>query len=187
MSRVVFLLEEYSMKVLLEELLPRLFPTLPFLCVAHEGKQDLERSVRKKLAAWREPGARFVVVRDNDNGDCRALKQRLVGLCTARADTIVRIACQEVEAWYLGDPIALAEAFNESQLAEVGRQARFRDPDAVPGPAKALEELVPGFQKVSGARRLAPHLDPARNRSASFRAFIDAVRRLAPPVSQEVV
>jgi len=187
MSRVVFLLEESSMKVLLDELLPRLFPTLPFLCVAHEGKQDLERSVPKKLAAWREPGARFVVVRDNDNGDCRALKQRLVGLCTARADTIVRIACQEVEAWYLGDPIALAQAFEDRKLAEAGRRARFRDPDTVPRPAKALEELVPTFQKVSGARRLAAHLDPARNRSASFSAFIDAVRRLAPPVSQEVV
>lgn len=187
MSRVVFLLEEYSMKVLLEELLPRLFPTLPFLCVAHEGKQDLERSVPRKLAAWREPGARFIVVRDNDNGDCRALKQRLVGLCTARADTIVRIARQELEAWYLGDPIALAEAFKDPQLAEVGRRARFRDPDAVPQPAKALEKLVSEFQKVSGARRLAPHLDPARNRSASFSAFIEAVRRLAPPVSQEVV
>jgi len=57
----------------------------------------------------------------------------------------------------------------------------------VPRPAKALAELVPAFQKVSGARRLAPLLDPARNRSASFSAFIDAVRRLAPPVSQEVV
>ena len=51
MSRVVFLLEEYSMKVLLDGLLPRLFPGLLFLCVPHEGKQDLEKSVPKKLRA----------------------------------------------------------------------------------------------------------------------------------------
>jgi hypothetical protein len=37
MSRVVFLLEELSMKTLLEGLLPRLVPDLPFLCVTHEG------------------------------------------------------------------------------------------------------------------------------------------------------
>ena len=80
MSRVVFLLEEYSMKVLLEGLLPRLVPCLPFLCVPHEGKQDLERSIPRKLRAWREPGVRFVVVRDNDGSDCRALKARLAGL-----------------------------------------------------------------------------------------------------------
>ena len=33
------------MQVLFDGLLPRLFPTLPFLCVPHEGKTDLERSV----------------------------------------------------------------------------------------------------------------------------------------------
>lgn len=57
MSRVVFLLEERSMKELLEGLLPRLFPGLPFLCIPHEGKRDLERSIPRKLRAWREPGA----------------------------------------------------------------------------------------------------------------------------------
>ncbi len=74
MSRVVFLLEEYSMKVLLEGLLPRLVPDLPFICVSHEGKQDLARSIPRKLRAWREPGVRFCVIRDNDGADCRALK-----------------------------------------------------------------------------------------------------------------
>ena len=78
MSRVVFLLEEYSMKVLLEGLLPRLFPGLLFLCVSHEGKQDLERSIPRKLKAWREPGVRFCVICDNDGGDCGALRNRLV-------------------------------------------------------------------------------------------------------------
>lgn len=181
MSRLVFLLEEYSMKVLLEALLPRVFPALSFLCVPHEGKKDLERSIARKLQAWREPGARFIVVRDNDNGDCRTLKEHLVGLCTARPDTVVRIACQELEAWYLGDPAALAEAFGNARLAQIGQRARFRDPDAVAHPAHALEELVPSFQKVSGARLLGPLLDPARNRSRSFRALMDAVQRLAPP------
>jgi hypothetical protein len=187
MSRLVFLLEEYSMKVLLEELLPRVFPDLPFLCIAHEGKQDLERSIPRKLRAWREPGARFIVLRDNDDGDCRALKQHLLGLCTERPDTVVRIACQELEAWYLGDPVALAKAFGDAGLATVGQRARFRDPDCVVQPAQALVKLVPSFQKVSGARRMAPLLDPTRSKSRSFRALIDAVQRLAPRANQEVV
>jgi hypothetical protein len=80
MSRIVFLTEEYSMKVLLDGLLPRLAPGLRFLCVPHEGKQDLEKSIPKKLRAWREPGVRFVVLRDNDGGDCRGLKDRLAAL-----------------------------------------------------------------------------------------------------------
>jgi hypothetical protein len=187
MSRLVFMLEEYSMKVLLEALLPRVFPELRFLCVPHEGKQDLERSIPRKLHAWREPGVRFIVVRDNDDGDCRALKQRLLGLCTARPDTVVRIACQELEAWYLGDPAALAEAFGDASLAGLGDRARFRNPDSVVQPAQALTKLVPSFQKVSGARRMAPLLDPTRSKSGSFRALIDAVQRLAPRANQEVV
>ncbi len=64
MNRVVFLLEEYSMKALLDGLLPRLFPDLLFQCVPHDGKGDLERSIPRKLRAWREPGVRFVIVRD---------------------------------------------------------------------------------------------------------------------------
>ena len=63
MRRIVFLLEERSMKVLLDGLLPRLFPDVAFLCVPHEGKQDLEKSLPRKLRAWREPGVRFVVLR----------------------------------------------------------------------------------------------------------------------------
>ena len=100
MSRVVFLLEEPSMKTLLDGLLPRLVPCLDFLCVSHEGRQDLERSVPRKLRAWRTPGVRFVVLRDNDGGDCRVLKRRLSDLCLQgrRPDTLVRIACQELEA-----------------------------------------------------------------------------------------
>ena len=101
MSRIVFLLEERSMQVLLDGLLPRLFPDLPFLWVPHEGKRDLELSIPRKLRAWREPGVRFAVIRDNDGGNCVQLKAALRQLCKAgsREDTLIRIACQELEAW----------------------------------------------------------------------------------------
>ncbi|MDA8117680.1 MAG: DUF4276 family protein [Actinomycetota bacterium] len=181
MSRVVFLLEEFSMKVLLDGLLPRLFPSLRFLCVSHEGKQDLERSVPRKLRAWREPGVRFVVVRDNDGSDCREVKRRLAALAREgrRDDTLVRIACQELEAWYLGAPDALAQAFGREELCAIGRRARFRDPDTVDHPARALVALVDEFQKVSGARRMAQTLT-RENRSRSFQVLISAIEGLAP-------
>jgi hypothetical protein len=54
--------------------LPHLFPHLNFLCVPHEGKQDLEKSIPRELRAWREPAVRFCVLRDNDGSDCEALK-----------------------------------------------------------------------------------------------------------------
>jgi hypothetical protein len=188
MSRLVFMLEEQSMKVLLEGLLPRFFPELCFLCLPHEGKQALEKSIPRKLRAWREPGVRFVVVRDNDGANCEALKSRLVELCREgrRADSLVRIACQELEAWYLGDGEALAEAFGDDRLRELGVRERFRNPDAVVGPARALEELIPAFQKVSGARRMAQKMDRGRNRSRSFQVFIAGVERAATALGTTV-
>jgi hypothetical protein len=181
MSRVIFLVEEYSMKVLLDGLLPRLFPDLGFLCIPHEGKQDLEKSVPKKLRAWREPGVRFVVMRDNDGGDCIRLKTGLAALCGdgGRADALVRIACQELEAWYLGEPDALAEAYGNEGLRGIGSKARFRDPDTVQQPSDALEELVPEFQKVSGARLMSRHLTRVRNRSKSFQTLVAGIDRVA--------
>jgi len=181
MSRIVFLLEEYSMKVLLDGLLPRIFPDLPFLCVPHEGKQDLEKSVPKKLRAWREPGVIFVVIRDNDGGDCHDVKHRLVTMCQdgGREDTLVRIACQELEAWYLGEPAALATAFKNERLRDLGGRARYRDPDAVVRPSAEVETLVPEFQKVSGARRMAMHLTRDGNCSRSFQVLVEGIDRLS--------
>jgi hypothetical protein len=181
MSRLVFLLEEYSMKVFLQGLLPRFFPDLSFLCVSHEGKQDLMKSVPKKLRAWREPGVRFVVLRDNDGGDCRALKRTLIELCAEGGpnDALVRIACQELEAWYFGDSEALAVAFARDQLRRVGTKERYRDPDVVVQPGRALAELIPEFHKVSGARRMAAHLARGRNTSSSFNVFLAGVEQLA--------
>ena len=183
----MFLLEEPSMKTLLDGLLPRLFPCLDFLCVSHEGRQDLERSVPRKLRAWRTPGVRFVVLRDNDGGDCRVLKRRLSDLCLQgrRPDTLVRIACPELEAWYLGEPDALADAYGQDNLRGIGDRARFRDPDTVVKPSTAVRQLVPQFQKTDGARRMAEHLSRQRNRSASFQALIHGVEDLWQDLRRE--
>lgn len=179
MSRMVFLLEERSMKTLLEGLLPRLIPGILFICLPHEGKQDLEKSIPRKLRAWREPGVRFVVVRDNDGGDCYNLKRRLSELCveSGRPDALVRLACQELEAWYFGESSALADAFDKVRLNGIERKARYRDPDAIQKPSRELSRLIPEFQKVSGARRMARHLSRNGNSSRSFQIFMDAVER----------
>lgn len=165
------------MKVLLDGLLPQLFPGLEFLCVPHDGKNDLERSIPKKLRAWREPGVRFMVVRDNDGGDCHQLKAHLLALCHdgRRDDTLVRIPCQELEAWYFGEPEALAEAYFDERLLSISLKRRYRNPDTIVSPSSELAKLIPEFQKVSGARKLASLLSRERNRSTSFRVLLKGI------------
>ena len=165
------------MQELLDGLLPRLFPGLLFQCVPHDGKTDLERSIPHKLKGWREPGVRFAVVRDNDSGDCRARKKALRELCRAaqRDDTLIRFVCQALEAWYLDEPDALADAFSDEALRNIQRQARFRDADSVQHPDKEIERRVPEFQKVSGARCMAQHLSRERNTSPSLQVFVAGI------------
>ena len=187
MSRVVFLLEEYSMKILLEGLLPRLVPELTFLCISHGGKHDLEKSIPRKLRAWREPRVRFVIIRDNDGGDCRLLKQQLLELCKkgGRTDSLIRIPCQELEAWYFGQPEALEEAYPETNIKAISRQAKYRNPDAIQRPSAKLASLIPEFQKVMGARRMGKLLAIEGSRSQSFNVFVTGVRQIAADLAAD--
>ena len=185
-GRLVFLLEEPSMKHLLAGLLPRLVPGWVegehFLCVPHEGKSDLDRSVPRKLAAWQVPGDRFVVLRDNDAAACEEVKARLVKLCadSGRPNTLVRLACQELEAWYLGDLEALATAYDEPKLRGPAMRQRFVDPDTWQKPSVEVQRVLPQFQKGQGARRMGVALrGPAESRSRSFQVFVAGVRRVA--------
>jgi hypothetical protein len=184
-GRVVFLLEEPSMKLLLEGLLPRLMPGWVvgqhFLCVPHQGKSDLDRSIPHKLSAWQYPGDRFVIVRDNDAADCVAVLQKIKRICEAagRPETLVRLACQELEAWYLGDLEAVAEAFAQPKANTPALRKKFADPDVWQKPSVELERIVPSFQKGAGARTMARHMrGPEYNRSHSYGKFVSGLHRL---------
>jgi hypothetical protein len=184
-GRLIFLLEEPSMKVLLAGLLPRLFPGwvegAHFQCIPHEGKSDLDRSIPIKLRAWRIPGDRFVIVRDNDNADCVNLKARFQSVCAAsgRPETLIRLVCQELESWYIGDLQALATAFDNPKLNTPALRKKFAEPDAWQKPSVEVQRLVDSFQKTSGARAMGPCLGEATNRSRSFQVFVDGVRKVA--------
>lgn len=181
MNKVIFLLEEPSLKEFLDSYLPRLLPDLDFLCVKHEGKQDLEKSIPRKLRAWQD--ATFIVVRDNDGAKCKDLKARLAGLCKQgnRPDTLIRLACEESESWFLGAPEALAAAYAEPAISDIARKAKFRNPDALGSPSRELSLLVPEFRKIDGARRMGKVMptNTAANRSHSFRVFVEGVLRVA--------
>ena len=180
MNVVVFLLEEESMRALLSVLLPPLYPDLTFQFLVFEGKSGLEKNIPRKLRGKWPPGYRFVVLRDNDGGNCVGLKRRLMQSCkdAGRPDTLVRIVCQELESWFLGEPEALAEAFGDKSLRNLGSKARFRVPDTVPKPSDDLRKLLPTFAKVSGAKKMACYLTRERNKSHSFQVLMSGLDKL---------
>lgn len=173
-QHLVFFLEEPSAEDFLRGILPGMLPkeiTTHFL--VFEGKQDLEKQLVRRLRHWNRSNSRFIVMRDQDSGDCMEIKQRLQALCTeaGKPETTVRIACRELESFFAGDWQAIAAAFNKPALANHDRSAKYRDPDTLGSPSLEIKRLIPGYQKRDGARRIAPHLQPERNRSSSFQAL----------------
>lgn len=183
-EHVVFLLEEPSAEDFLKGILPTILPagiTAHFL--VFEGKQDLEKQLTRRLKGWLLPKSRFIVMRDQDSGECSVIKQRLIKLCTDAGKTgvIVRIACRELESFFVGDWQAIADAFGKPSLAAHGRASKYRTPDALGSPSLEIKRIIPGYQKRDGARRIAPHLYPERNRSKSFQVLYRTLCQLSEP------
>lgn len=167
---------------MLQGLLPALLPAHIEVCfVVFEGKQDLEKRLPKRLRAWRHPDARFVVLRDQDSGECVAVKAALVALCRAagKPEVQVRIACHELESFYLGDLQAVAEALGPDNLGQHQGKAKYRQPDRLANAAEELKKLAPAYQKVSGSRAIGPRLRIERNRSHSFQVLVRGIQTLA--------
>jgi len=184
MKELVFLLEEVSAKAMLESLLPRiLHPDIRTRFIAFDGKQDLERQMLKRLRGYVNPQARFIILRDQDSApDCVALKAKLTEHCQQAGQaekTLVRIACKELETYYLADLPAVEQALNLDKIAQLQGSSKFRSPDRLGNPSKELETLTKGaYQKVSGSREIGKHLDTANERSPSFKNLVKGIRRM---------
>jgi hypothetical protein len=177
-KKMVFLVEEPSMGEFLDSFLPRVVTNdWEWQCIPHQGKSDLEKSIPRKMRAWGEP-VRFIVVRDQDNGDCVRIKARLKELCREgnNDNAIIRIACREMESWFLGNLQAVDKAFGIEKLARFQDKEKYRNPDQLQNPSGELKRLVPNYQKRSGARAIGKQLGLEENRSKSFKTFVRAIR-----------
>ena len=124
-------------------------------------------------------------MRDKDRADCLEIKKRLVKLCdqAGRSDSLVRIACHELESWFLGDLAAVEKAFNIKKLAGQQQNRKYKEPDKLANASKELEKLVKGYRKVSGAKKIAAFMAIDQNYSHSFNCFINGVSGLIEPDS----
>lgn len=188
MSELVFMLEEASAKAMLEGLLPKLLPAgIVSRFVVFEGKQDLEKQLVRKIRAYSNPDARFIVMRDQDaSPDCKAVKAKLTELCrqAGKPAALVRIACRELESFYLGDLAAVEQGLEITGLVRQQQNRLFREPDQLGSPSRELKALSKGlYQKVGGSRAIGPHLDPENSRSVSFHNLVTGIRRIAGEMS----
>jgi hypothetical protein len=186
-NEIVFLLEEASAKAMLEGLLPRLLPeNITVRYIVFEGKQDLEKQMVHRLRHYNVPGARFLVLRDQDASDCHIIKKGLTEKCkeAGKAETLIRIACHELESWYLADLAAVESGMEIDGLAVRQSRKKYRMPDDCANAAEELVKLTKHkhlYQKVGGSRAIGPYLDINNIRSQSFSVFIAGIKKLIAP------
>jgi hypothetical protein len=202
MTQLEILVEEQSAEEALRHLLPKVLQNRGRAKVINLGsKHKLLKALPSRLAAYRqriESGEplRIVVLVDRDDDDCEKLKSALesmaknAGLPTktcpdaeGRFLVLNRVVIEELESWFIGDPAALRKAFTSLPKIE-HTTGIFRNPDNG-GSWEALHRFLKkhgiyknSFPKIDAARRIAPHLDIAANRSKSFQVFVSGMETM---------
>ncbi len=182
MKTLVFFLEEPSAEEMLKGILSRLLPSgITCRFIKFQGKQDMDKRLTAKLSGWQQTECSFIVFRDQDSGDCRVIKHHLSELCrrAGKENVMIRIACRELESFYLGDLAAVERGLDLRGLAVKQNSRKYRDPDRLGSPSRELSQMTKNtYQKIAGSRAIAPHLDPGRNHSHSFIKLIEGIIKL---------
>jgi hypothetical protein len=190
---LIFLLEEPSMQDVLEIVLPKIVPAdIIFKCVSHQGKQDLAKSIPKKIKAFQnlDCHTRFIIVHDRDSHDCKVLKSELATICRNAGDpsVLIRIICQELESWFLGDLAAVETAYQlkANSLGKKQTSKKYRDPDRLNSAKQELKTLVKEYYPGTHAKKIACHLslEEGKNRSVSFRIFLEGIAKLLKDINE---
>lgn len=181
------LVEERSMEQFLNEFLPRILPAgfvIGQNCIIkpHNGKSDLQRKLPNTVRAYqRYPWpVRLLIIHDQDSNDCINLKEKLTHLIVGNNPNVpflVRIACRELENWYLGDLAAVEAVYPRSNASRSAHRAKFRNPDNLNGSQEMLA-LSEEFSKTDCARRIGRLIDIQSNRSVSFGHLITGIQKL---------
>ena len=91
----------------------------------------------------------------------------------------MRIACKELESFYLADLDAVERGLGIPGIAKRQQESKYREPDKFISPKQELRRLTKNvYQPRSGSRAIAPYLDLGNSRSPSFRNLVQGIRRL---------
>ena len=197
---IEFLVEEWSSKEVLNNLLPKIFDSsISYQIHAFQGKRDLLKKLPARLRGYKRAykarlgnDYKIVVLIDEDRVDCKKLKDRLENIASdtgliskSKADLnepfqiLNRIAIEELEAWFFGDIEAIVTAYPKVNK-NIANKKKYRNPDDIGGgTAEALKKLLQDkdyYQgKIQAAREISRYMNPKNNRSKSFQVFYDGL------------
>jgi len=177
---IYFLVEEKSMKIALDNILPKIIGEQKYRIADHQGKLDLQRSIRKTLPALvRSHYYRLIVIlQDRDQEDCRDVKGGIIQNIprSPHCPIKVRIVCRELENWYFGDLNAIQQAYPRFKADKHRNKRKFRDPDEIQNAMSELTGIIPELSKkriskTKFAAEITPHMSVDSNSNQSFNKF----------------
>jgi hypothetical protein len=204
--RLHVLVEGPSEAAFLEQWFPRFLPQHALTIIPHRGKgrlpghsdarphprrEGLLDQLPAKLRAYGrilDPSTdRILVFLDLDDDACLDLKRRMLATldtCNPKPVVLFRIAIEEMEAFYLGDPAAIRRAFPHAKLRS--RRMKSYVQDSICGTWELFREVIDAIieDKPGWAEKMGAHLGTEwrgrdANRSPSFRQFCKAILQLA--------
>lgn len=182
------LVEGRSEEAFLKAWLRRARPFVDVSFILHQGKSDLLAQLPAKLRAYGRAldpcEHRLLVLVDADQDDCKALKARICDAHAANApglSLLVRIACEETEAFYLGERTAIEAGYGPLTPERAAALSEYVQ-DSPIGTAELFQRVIGAgsLNKVAWAKTMGFRLsvDPTENRSPSFRHLVSALDRL---------
>jgi hypothetical protein len=140
----------------------------------------LKKSIPRKIRAYsgQNISKRILIIHDQDSNDCKSLKRELLQLCRGSTNPVlIRIACRELENWYLGDMVAIEKVYPETKATKLANKQKYRNPDKIQG-CLEMESLSKKFSKSDAARDMPKYMDLESNKSTSFNHFLTGLNKL---------
>ncbi len=184
---IVFLVEDLSMKKFLEGILPRLdFRPYHFEIKYHQGKEDLKRNLDKIIPTISKRATKIIILIDQDKENCLELKISIKEkMAWSGCDYKIRIACYELESWFLGDMDAIKQCSEKFKPDFFRNREKYRNVDAIQKPSNLIQDIAPDLKKMylskdKLASEISKHisLENQVNKSHSFNIFLETIKSI---------
>ena len=108
----------------------------------------------------------------------KILKEEIKQLCGEfTKPLLIRIVCQELESWYLGDLNAIEQAYPRFKSSNYVRKSNFKNPDSL-NAKDMLKRILPEYSEVLSSRNISNFMEVDCNKSISFRQFVTGIKKI---------
>ena len=184
MNNIYFFIEGKSDKAFLKPFITRFFKIKleEIVYIVFNGKKKFKKNLSKRIKSITKNDKAIILI-DQDNENCKKLKQQILDECKeATSNILIRIACRELENWYLGDIESIIKIYPKSKAINYDK-AKYRNIDSLEGSKELSQITNKEYKKIEGSEQLGKIINTNfnKNKSLSFKIFCKSLERFIIP------